>query len=363
VAPTEDIQVAVETEEDLIVADVNGAVAGGLDTSNDSAIVLDDLTNTNVTVGELPPGEIILDTTLPGPTTSSTSPNVMTAVIATDRASDNSGPPSWLNWLAGSVIAIAFGLMMYRRRLGGQASTGPDAPLASPQPQPRFSDTQLNDTQSTDTNSIDTSEVDYDILDDSPTDENLILDADLVMGTGLSESSDPDISVDVGYAASKKLDIELPFEPAPTAPQAPGEWLPSATAEYAILESEVMPEHRNDDTKVTQTLVAGADADYLMLEQDYEDEMTATQALNLDVAHAAAELSARMEIEVAKTPGDETSALPLATVTELEVTAEMPARTGKNSGPKETQDSGATTANTTIDDDTIEMPAKSGKAS
>jgi hypothetical protein len=383
VAPIEEDPFVAETEADLGVADVNGANADGMDASDTSAIVLDDLASSGVTVDELQPGDIILDTELPGPTTSSTSPNVTTAVIATDRARDNSGPPSWLNWLAGSVIAITFGLIMYRRRLDGQASTGPDAPLATDQPLRRFSDTQ-----STDTASVEVPEIDYDISDDSPTEENLVLDADLIMGTGLSDSSNSDISDGFRFAESSELDVEVRSEPA--------ESQPAPTGEDSILDNEVLPvaadddydmsviidatkipqaddtaEHdfkavevtTGDDTLMTQNFMSDMDADFQIIEQDYEDELTATQALNLEIAHAAAELTAKMEIEGINKTDDDTSALPLATVTELEITAQMPARNDEISSPDDSGDSEAVTANTIADEDTVEMPVESGKSS
>jgi hypothetical protein len=397
-APTEEASLAIESRADLTVpveapadpsvADTNDAVVAGVDTSDDSAIVLDDLTNADVTVGELRPGDIILDTELPGPTTSSTSPNVTTAVIATDRASDNSGPPSWLNWLAGSVIAIVFGLVMFRRRLDGQASTDPDAPLATGEALRRFSDTQL-----TDTDNIEVSEPDYDISDDSPTDQNPILDVDLIMGTGLSDGPNTDISDGFRFAESSDLNDETPIEPAPDVLHVSDDSLTMPTVEHAIPDSEVLPPDTDDDydmsviidatkiqqsyevtehdfkaeevttednTTTTHTLMTEKDADYHVLEQDYEDEMTATQALNLELAHAAAELTMKKDIQDINKTDDETSALPLATVTELEITAEMRARNDEISGPDDTVDN---EANTTVDEDTVEIPAESGKAS
>jgi len=388
VVPTEEASFAVETAADLSVADVNVADIDGMDLSDAPAIVLDDLPSTGVTAGESQAGEIILDTRLPGPTTSSTSPNVTTAVVATDRAVDNSGPPSWANWLAGGVIGIVFGLIMYRRRLDGQANTGPDAPLATDLPLRRFSDTQ-----STNTNGLEVSEVDYDISDDSPTDRNLILDADLVMGTGLSNSSNFDISHDFKFAASTELDAEMPSEPTPAVSNVPDESTP--TIEASILDSEFRPDDADDDgdmsviidatklpqpddvadrdivvvevvaeneTMMTQTLFTEKDAEYHVLEQDHEDEMTATQALNLEIEQAAADLAEKMEIELFSEADDETSALPLASVTELDVTAQLPARNQKFLSPDETEDSDANTARTMVDENTVEMQVESGKS-
>jgi hypothetical protein len=261
---------------------------------------------------------------------------------------------------------------MYRRRLDGQASTGPDAPLATDQPLRRFSDTQ-----STDTASVEVPEVDYDISDDSPTEENLVLDADLIMGTGLSDSSNSDISDGFRFAESSELDVEVPDEDSIL----DNEVLPvAADDDYdmsVIIDATKIPqaddtaEHDfkaleitiGDDSIMTQNLMSDRDADFQIIEQDYEDELTATQALNLEIAHAAAELTAKMEIEGTNKTDDDTSALPLATVTELEITAQMPARNDEISSPDDSGDSEAVTANTIADEDTVEMPVESGKSS
>jgi len=353
-------------------------------------IVLDDLADPGVAAGNLQPGDIILDAELPGPTTASSSPNVTTAIITTNR-SDNNGAasPWWLAWLAGSGIAIILGLLMLGRRLRDQSGTSPAAPLAEQQPQRRFSDTS-----STDTENIETLGVDYNISDESPTEENLVLDADLIMGTGLSETSNSDVSQDFGFAATTELDIELPFEPDAAVADETDMLPPLRTDELSILESEVMPEADDDDydmsvivdaTKMPQpedvterdlkaVEVATNDAsiiapnytinkqvDYQVLEQDYEDEMTATQALNLEISRAAAELTANMEIEANDSAGNETAALPLATVTELDVTAQMPAQNDEISDLDDTGVNEAITRNTAADDETVEMPVETGK--
>jgi len=385
VAPAQEAQVVVEADSGAAdrSADVDSVKADGVDAGGGAAIFLDDLASSDVTVGDLRPGDIILDTELPGPTTSSTSPNVTTAVIATNRVSDNSGPPSWLNWLAGSVIAIAFALIMFRRRPGGKISTDPEAPLATDQPQRRFSDTQITNIQSTNTKSTEVLEVDYNLADDSPTDQNLVLDANLVMSTGLAESSNSNISGTFRFAKASELDVEVSSE--------------SATpVEDSILDSEVMPvdvidddydmsviidatkipqaddtaEHdfkavqvtTGDESIMTQTLMTQKDSDYHIIEQDYEDELTATQALSLEIEQAAAELTARMKIDNIDEAGDKTSVLPLATVTELDVTAQMPVRNDEISNSDDTSDSEAVTANTIADEDTVEMPVESRKS-
>ena len=315
-----------------------------------SGIVLDDLANSGVMTGDLQPGDIILDSQLEGPKTSSSSPNVPTAIITT-RSTSNAGKasPSWMFWLAGSGIALIFGLIMFGRRLRNDSRTAPTASQADQPNGRRFSDTQ------SETENVEAIGIDYDLTDDSPTQENLVLDADLVIGTGLGQSTDSDISQDFGFAATTDLDIELPFEPI-AEPQDETDMLPPLRPDvHSILESEIMPEEDDDDydmsviidatkmpqpedvterdlkavevatgdvTMIDKSYTISKEVDYQIVEQDYEDEMTATQALNEEIARAAAELNARMDAD----SGDETAALPLASVTELDITAQMPAQ-------------------------------------
>ena len=355
-----------------------------------SAVILDDLTDSTISAGTLQTGGIILDTQLEGPTTTASSPNVPTVIITTNQTSNSSSASSsWLFWLAGSGIAAILGLLFFGRRLRSQSDASPTSPHADATPQRRF-----GDTQSIDTRNIETPVVDYNIADDSPTQENLVLDADLVIGTGLTESADSDVSQNFGFAAPTKLDIELPFEPAVSITGDETDILPPLrTDEHSILESEVLPEEDDDDydmsvivdatkmpqhdeiterdlkavevatddeTHNMQSYTINKQVDYQVLEQDYEDEMTATQALNQEIARAAAELTENMEIDVDGSAGDETTAVPLAIVTDLGVTAKMPAQNDELSD----DDTGVhkvLTVNMEPKNETDEMPVKSGK--
>ena len=355
VAPVEEVQAILEPKSD----------------STDIAateVILDDLPDTGVTAGNLQPGDIILDARLAGPTTSS----------------------SWIAWIAGGGIAIILGLLMFGRRLRDHSGTSPAAPLADEQPQRRFSDVNSKNTES-----IESLEVDYNISDDSPTEENLILDVDLVTGTGLSKSSESDISQDFGFAATTQLDIELPIEPL-AQPTNDTAMLPPLRSNYhSILDSEVLPEVddddydmsvivdatkmprpeeaterdlkaveviTNDDTKIVQNYTIDKEVDYQVLEKDYEDEMTATQALNQEIAHVAAELTERQGSADAENIDDETCILPLAMMTELDVTAQMPAQNDDISDIDGTSINESATVNLTSDNETVDRPVGTGKA-
>ena len=78
--------------------------------------------------------------------------------------------------------------------------------------------------------------------------------------------------------------------------------------------------------------------------------MTATQALNLEIAKASADLSANLDED----RGDATAEMPLATVTELDVTAQLPAQ---NDDISDLDDTGINpTVSMDATDNTVEMP-------
>ncbi len=331
---------------------------------------------------------VIIDADLEGPTTASSSPNVPVAIITTpSNGSESTASSPWLIWLAGSGIAAILGLLMFGRRFRKQPDTAPLAPVAGRR--------RFNDTEETDTESMESLGVDYDLTDDSPTEENLVLDADLLIGTGLEESSGANDVSDFGFAAVAEADVDLPFEPVASLSDMT-DIVPSlSTNEHSILESEVLPEDdydmsvivdatkmsmhedaterdlkavevaSDDDTLLAQNYTINKEVDYNVLEQDYEDELSATQALNEEIARAAAELVEHMDDD---SDNDMTAALPLASITELDATAQVPAQNDEVSDvdvddPDATGVIDAITANTKTDDETVEMPVESGKAS
>ncbi len=383
------IETVTETAQPTATAETEtapiSATAGIVDTAavapdlQAGVVVLDD--NPFVEPAAGTESVVIGDTSLQGPTTASTSPNVPTAIISSNNvASDSDTSPKWLWWLAGSGIAVILGLLMFGRLLRGRPS---EPALESAAVQPRR---RITDTEKTDTESVAALGVDYDLTDESPTEENLALDADLIIGTGLEDGAAAETAHDFGFGVSNDVDIELPFEPLPAHSDDTEMLSPLKTDEHSILDSEVLPEDGDDydmsviidatkiplpediterdlkAVKVTEengTLVAqnytiNQEIDYEILEQDYEDEMTATQALNQEIARAAVELAERIDVD-APDDGDETTALPLATVTELDITAQMPA---KQDAVSDLDDTGINQAI----EETAEMPKESGKA-
>lgn len=341
------------------------------------------MSSTAVAAGET---VAIPDTELEGPQTTSSSPNVPTAVISTGARSEST---SLLAWLIGGGLAIIIALVLFGRRFRSRFGSTPVGPA-------------LDRRNTDEPNQADIfAEDDYDIDDDSPTAENLALDADLITGSGLDEGVDMDVAQDFGFAATTDLDIELPFEPEPEA-RGDTDIIPPVTRDIeSILESEVLPEDddydmsvimdatkmpqpedvterdlkavevgSNDETLIANNYTISKELDYDILEQDYEDELTATQALNLEIERAATELAedldeATAEIDAAAAETDvdeETTEMPLATVTELDVTAQLPAKdddelTAEMEARPDPNDTAAVTVNmSAADDETAEMP-------
>ncbi len=308
------------------------------------------------TTTDLRPGDIVLDndnpfvdgaetvnenivipnTEISRPTTISASPNVPTAIITT--SSQESSTP-WLTWLAGSGIVMIIGLILFGRRFRERNSAPPLVPVQQ-RPARRSTDYDGENVEAVASPTGDRE-------DDTPTEENLTLDADLIAGTGLHQTGGMDIAQDFGFASPTEVDIELPFEPEP-------EIAFDRSNEDTILDSEILPDDEDYDLSViidatkmpqpediterdlkaielpdgkesttTDSYTINKEVDFDILERDYEDELTATQALNVEIARAALELSDTGDGE---TPDDETEELRLASVTELDATAQMPSR-------------------------------------
>lgn len=334
---------------------------------------------------------VIPDTELAGPTTRSASPNVPTAVINTGGQTTTASTTSWLLWLAGGGIAIIIGLLLFGRLMRGRP--GEDA--IADHPARRATDAATGSHAAI---------ADYDLDDDSPTEENLALDADLDVGTGLGASGDMEVASDFGFASPTEIDIELPFEPEASIPASDDTndtnmISPLHSDEHTILESEVLPDDDNydlsvildatkmpqpdditardfqaievtpdEDTGVTDAYTINDEVELNILEQDYEDELSATQALNVEIRRAAADLAKDLDEANAS---DETAAgptvemPPLASVTELDITAQMPGRDENTDDADETGIHEAATVEMPLadnDDETTEMEVDSGKS-
>jgi len=180
---------------------------------------------------------------------------------------------------------------------------------------------------------------------------SLELDADLGAGTGLQDGTDLDVAQDFGFSATggdaTPMDLELPAEAAAEPEKLPTAVIPPHLGKpETILDAEVPPDENDDDSQYDLSMIvdatkqplgeAGAtsmdlmavkldphqqnhddsaytlskEIDFKILEQDYEEELTQTQAVNEEIARAAVELAQRMQAQ------DEEEV--------LDVTVEMP---------------------------------------
>ncbi len=307
---------------------------------------------------------VIPDTQLEGPQTTSTSPNVPVAVVRQTSPSETS-TSNWLWWLGGGGIAIILALVFVGRRFRDGFGSSPIAPAV---PQRRATDCDTHNLPAA-------GAIDVEFADEPVTTQSLAIDADLIVGTGLQQGTEVDVAQDFSFASTTTLDLDLTEEMSSDGAVSETDILPPLrTDEQSILESEVMPDDddyemsvivdatkmprpdditerdleaiqvdHGDDTLITGDYTVSQEIDYKIIEQDYEDEMTATQALSAEIMKAA----------------DEASESPLATVHELDVTSQMPVQDQNEIGDDD--DTGVNpTINMDADQDTVEMP-KGGK--
>ena len=291
----------------------------------------------------LRPGDIIVSTESSGAGNAAVAP---VANRASSSTTSTSGAWSWLIWLGGSGLAIIGGLFLFGRKLREMFSS---VAVGAPQ-----ESVALSDAEPTQTNPAIT-DVDFQFDDVVPQDA-ISLDADLDVGTGLQDSSEIDVAQDFGFTASgqveNKIDHELTEEAAREIDEEPTDMISPShrEEESSILDTEISSEDDDydmsmivdatkqsidefdatakdlhavqlgspsEDEYVVSDDTLNQDVDLQVLEQDYEDEFTATQALNIEIEKAAAELVNNME--------EHESALSPEALA-LEPTAEMPAR-------------------------------------
>lgn len=329
----------------------------------------------------------IPDTALESPRATSTSPNVATASIRPGAPAESSS--NWMLWLVSAGFAVIAALLFFGSRLRERFGSTPIGAIAIPDRRRPESDTQRLTT-------VSAIEVEFEEL--SARKESAILDADLIIGTGLKQGGDVALAQDFGFAASTSLDMELPEEMSSGGKQTSStDIIPPIFIDVeSILESEVLPEDNaadddydmsvivdatkmpmpedvtqkdlaavpletGDETLITDDYTVSHELDYKVLEQDYEDEFTATQALNNEIVRAAAELATRMDAEFSDQ--QDTSEISMASVTALDITAQLPANNDDDiSDLDDTGINEAITADMRMDDITVEMPARKGKS-
>jgi hypothetical protein len=290
---------------------------------------------------------------LPAPETTASSPNVPAARIRPARVEETK--TNWLIWLGGAGVGLIALLLLFGRMVRDRFGSSPIGEIA-PRERRKAESSHTLDV----VNELEVSENEDLTIDElDETQENLALDADLIIGSGLQEIDEVDVAQDFGFAATTHLDHELTAEMSEDAPVDDAkigktDIIPPLNIEpQSILESEVLPDdeaegeivdedddydmsvivdatkmpnpedatmrdleavpvNNDNDTLLTSDYTVSSEVDYTVLEQDYEDELTATQALNEEIARAATELTNDADIS-------------MASVAALDVTAEVPA--------------------------------------
>jgi len=240
---------------------------------------------------------------------------------------------SWLMWLGGAGIALILGLLLFGRKI--RALFGGDGAVALPvaldaddeitQKSREISDVEFKINLTT----LRGDRADQDSM--SVTDfevEEVSLDIDLGAGTGLPEGSDVDVVQDFGFAETAGDTSPIKFTTDELATMEAN--TPANTDIHANLEEGPASEESGiydmsmiiDATKHTLTDSDATDKnlkaiqktkdlviqmepsytlteeiDYKALEKDYEEEWSATQAINEEVVKAALELSNSMYVQ------------------------------------------------------------------
>jgi len=281
---------------------------------------------------DIPDTEILQPALQPVPVVSTSQGN--------EIAGKTSGSWSWLIWLGGTGLALILGLLLFGQRFRQRFGSVAVGVASEPLPSRRRTDANAQPAATV-------QDVDFQVPDESPHSASLTLDADFGDGSGLQDTSDMDVAQDFGFSASstfdEELDMVLPEGADAEDDSGPTDIIePSARPEDSVVvDNEVMPNEDDDadydlsmivdvtkqdvvefdatekdlqavqvdsDSKpASDDYTVNKDVDYKVLEQDYEDEFTATRALNLEIEKAAAQLADRMDIDAT---GEMTAQLP-----------------------------------------------------
>ena len=278
----------------------------------------------NTTSIDIPDTEIIEPTATPAP-----APVVINSQ-SNESVGKTSGSWSWLVWLGGTGLALILGLLFFghrfKRRFGSVAVGAVSEKLLT---------RRQTDVSSQPLEEEDEEDVYFEVPEASTHSNDMMLDADFDDGSGLQDGSDMDVAQDFGFSASATFNEEVDEIDADDSDVAEApentEMIPTMKRSPTILESEVLP---SDDDEYDMSMILDVtkqdvvesdatekdlqaiqvdsesepesddftlsrDVDYKILEQDYEDEFTATQVLNAEIEKAAAKLIERMDNDAA----------------------------------------------------------------
>jgi len=393
---------SVSTERPAVI-DARGAVER---TVLDTEIPLETPATTDVdgSVAGTPPAAIA------DPAAAEAETRAARPVAETAAAPPASG--TLLYWIFGAAALLAAGLFGYSRR--SQRQSPP--PLA-----PANADAAKSSGEKT-LEDLPPPGVDYDVDELDAVPSGARLDFDLGAGTGMRRSDDVELMQDFAFSTSRDLgadlDVVLPASADSAGDSTPTDVLPAHRAEkHTILEKEILPTDDDDDedddnydlsmivdatrqrfadadvtTKDLQAVpldASEADAgrddeytlsneiDYDILEQDYEDELSATQALNAELLKAGEDLESRLTgdetVEMAAPAAENSIADDEDTGVNEQLTEELATVDGDatrdiTNGEIEShrlEDTGATTELTAelpsaVNDDTADLEVESG---
>lgn len=261
---------------------------------------------------------------------------------------------SWLVWLGVAGVGMFLGLLLFGRRLRERFGHKPD-----------MEETQINESllnrRSADRGE-ETVNDELGLTDATPRSADYHLDADLSDGKGFDSNDDIDVALDYNFATSGDYSNELDLTVGES--DSNSDELPTDIMEKQNSSTDAMEfsgtgydmsmvvdvsKQKFESSATTRDLQAiqvesvsasqikagpldlTTEFDHRILEQDYEDEMTATQILNNEIEQAARELQARLS-EFKEDPNSVSMAEDLEGT--AEITAEMPARrTADNDSP------------------------------
>ena len=289
------------------------------------------------------PNIVIPDTEIADAIPAAETPNRNVARIQPEAVPARQTQSNSLLWVAGGGALLIAGLLLFGRRLRDRFGS---TPIGAAAETPARRATDLTETMT----AAELPVVEA-IDDDSPTDQNLALDASLGLGHDFDGHVDVDFSENGGLDGTTRLDIELPESGDSETDVISAPHIDTSS----ILESEVLPEDDDYDMSVIMDMtkmprpedvtekdlraieVTPADdsdddgsytvndeVDYDMLEQDYQDELSATQALNLEIEKAAQELSDRLEQDDADTAS--TTGIQVADIEDMDITETVEAQ-------------------------------------
>jgi hypothetical protein len=354
-APVPDVAEPAAVNEPLVAPEATQAEVAQPATTPaaDNSALAEAIPQIPVPVESIRPGDVVVATDIPVSETGTTGIEARTApsVGVPDAAG---GGRSWLLWLGGTGIALILGLLLFGRRIRDQFDSMPSGPFATNRVAKMRAEEEARQAATDHAATI---------IDRSRRNKKLTLDADLGSGSGLMGSNEIDVSQDFGYDTREVSALSAEN----IAAQAAAEGDTSGTdvvpllrvEESMILEREVPPDHSDNededasmilDMSTIQTgefrkpisdtgnvelpgedngtgrlkgLTLTEEIDLETLERDYEDELSATQAINTEVAKAAIEIAEQMDDAV---PEGNTVEQPIGETAEQPIgeTAEQP---------------------------------------